>query len=97
MKAVSSRRPETGLTSIIDLTFREDLLYVAQLDDSGWPAIESGGGTGGSVHACSLATGACETVVSGIPMLTSIAFRGDTLWGAVWALVPGLADVVRLT
>jgi hypothetical protein len=35
-------------------------------------------------------------VVSGIPMLTSIAFRGNTLWGVTWALVPGLADVVPL-
>jgi hypothetical protein len=87
----------TGLTSIIDLAFGPDgRLYVAQLDDSGWPTVEGGGGTGGSVRACSVATGACQTVVSGIPMLTSIAFRGSTLWGAVWALVPGRADVVPL-
>ena len=31
------------------------------------------------------------------PILTSIAFHGSTLWGAIWALVPGLADVVPLT
>jgi len=87
----------TGLTSIIDLAFGPDgKLYVAQLDDAGWPTIEGGGGVGGSVHACDVATGTCQTVASGIPMLTSIAFRGGTLWGAVGALVPGLADVVRL-
>src|SRR5439155_6684586 len=86
-----------GLTSIIDLAFGPDgKLYVAQLDDSGWPAIEGGGGTGGSVHACSISTGTCRAVVSGIPILTAIAFRGDTLWGAIWGLVPGLADVVPL-
>jgi hypothetical protein len=88
----------TGLTSIIDLAFGPDgKLYVAQLDDNGWPAVEGGGGIGGSVHACSVSTGACQTVVSGLPMLTSIAFRGSTLWGAIWALVPGRADVVPLT
>jgi hypothetical protein len=87
----------TGFTSIIDLAFGPDgRLYVAQLDDSGWPAAEGGGGTGGSVHACTVSTGTCQTVVSGIPILTSIAFRGSTLWGAMWALVPGRADVVPL-
>ena len=87
----------SGLTSIIDLAFGPNgKLYVAQLEDNGWPALEGGGGVGGSVHACSVATGTCQTVVSGIPILTSIAFRGDTLWGAIWALVPGRADVVPL-
>jgi hypothetical protein len=88
----------TGFTSIIDLAFGPDgKLYVAQLDDAGWPAVEGGGGSGGSVHACSVSTGTCSTVVSHVPILTSIAFRGDTLWGTTWALVPGLADVVPLT
>jgi hypothetical protein len=87
----------SGFTSIIDLAFGPDRkLYVAQLDDASWLAVEEGGGVGGSVHACDLTTGSCQTVVSHIPMLTSIAFRGSTLWGAIWALVPGLADVVPL-
>ncbi len=89
--AVSAR------TSIIDLAFGPDSkLYVAQLEDTGWPAVEGGAGVGGSVHACNVETGACQTVVSGIPMLTSIAFRGDSLWGTILALVPGQADVVPL-
>jgi hypothetical protein len=88
----------TGLTSIIDLVFGPDgKLYVAQLDDASWLAVEGGGGLGGSVHACDVTTGSCQTVVSHVPILTSIAFRGTTLWGAVWALVPGHADVVPLT
>lgn len=87
-----------GLTSVIDLTFGPDgKLYVAQLDDASWLAVEGGGGAGGSVHACDVATGSCQTVVSHVPILTSIAFRGSTLWGAVWALVPGRADVMPLT
>ena len=87
----------SGLTSVIDLTFGPDgKLYVAQLDDASWRALEEGGGFGGSVHACDVATGSCQTVVSHVPILTSIAFRGSTLWGAIWALVPGRADVVPL-
>jgi hypothetical protein len=90
----------TGRTSIIDLAFAPDgELYVAQLDDAGWPTVDNGGigSVGGSVHACDVGTGSCRTVASGISMLTSIAFRGDTLWAAVGALVPGLADVVPLS
>jgi hypothetical protein len=87
----------TGLTSIIDLAVGPDgKLYVAQLDDASWLAVEGGGGVGGSVHACDLATGSCQTVLSHVPILTSIAFRGSQLWGAIWALVPGQADVVPL-
>ena len=88
----------SGLTAIIDLQFGPDgRLYVAQIDDAGVGALEGGGGSGGSVHACNVTTGACSTVVSGIPILTAIAFRGGVLWGAILALVPGQADVVPLT
>lgn len=84
-----------GFTSIIDMTFGPDgRLYVAQIDDASWFAL---GAEGGSVHACTPATGACAEIVSGIPMLTSITFRDDDLWGVVSALVPGLRDVVPLT
>jgi hypothetical protein len=87
----------TGLTSIIDLVFGPDgKLYIAQLDDASWRAVEEGGGVGGSVHACDVDEGSCQTVVSHVPILTSIAFRGSTLWGAVSALVPGRADVIPL-
>jgi hypothetical protein len=88
----------TGLTAIIDMQFGPDgRLYVAQIEDEGVGALEGGGGVGGSVHACNVKTGSCQTVVSGIPILTSIAFRGSTLWGSILALVPGAADVVPLT
>jgi hypothetical protein len=92
------------LTAIIDLQFGPDgRLYVAQLDDAGVGAFEGGSGVGGSVHACTVTTGTCSVVVSGIPMLTAIAFRGNDLWGITWALIPEdapppfSADVVRLT
>ena len=70
---------------------------MAQLDDASAGAFEAGEGVGGSVHACNVVTGACEEIVSGIPILTAIAFRGSALWGASWSLVPGLADVAPLT
>lgn len=87
-----------GFTSIIDLAFGPDgRLNVAQLDDASFLALELGASVGGSVHACNLATKACSTVVSGEPILTSIAFRTDgSLWAAINALVPGAADVVQL-
>jgi len=96
-----------GFTSIIDLAFGPDgRLNVAQLEDESWFALEFADGAsavGGSVHACNLATKACQTVVDGVPMLTAIAYRGSRLWGTIWALVPEAApppfaaDVVPLT
>lgn len=65
-----------GFTSIIDLKFGPDgRLYVAQLDDASWLAAEEGAGVGGSVHACNVWSKSCEEVTSGVPILTSIAFR----------------------
>jgi hypothetical protein len=88
-------------TSVIDLAFGPDgRLYVAQFDDASWAAIEifqGNGALGGSVHACDLATKDCDVVASGLPMLTSIAFRNDgSLWGTTWSLVPGQADAVQI-
>ena len=41
--------------------------------------------------------GDCDTVASGLPMLTSIAFRKDgSLWGTTWSLVPGMGDAVQI-
>jgi hypothetical protein len=87
-----------GFTSILDLEFGPDgRLYVAQVDDASWLAMEEGVGVGGSVHACNLTTKVCEEIVSGVPMLTAITFRQDgSLWGTVNSLIPGLADVVQL-
>ncbi len=87
-----------GFTSIIDLAFGPDgRLNVAQIDDASWLALEAGQAAGGSVHACALATLNCETVVSGVPILTAITYRPNgSLWGTRNAFIPGAADVVRL-
>jgi hypothetical protein len=45
--------------------------------------------------ACDLVTTNCQTVVSGLPVLTTITFRSDGLWGATNSFFPG-TDVIRL-
>lgn len=92
-----------GFTSIIDLAFGPDgRLYVVQLNDESWFALELAQAglaapAEGSVHACDLATQACSEIATAVPIPTSITFRNDgSLWGSIWALVPGTADVVPL-
>lgn len=91
-----------GRTSIIDLAFGPDgRLYVTQIDDRSWLAVELAAfaglplALGGSVHACNLTTSVCQQVVSGQPVLTAITFRSDGLWGATNSFFPSL-DVTRL-
>jgi hypothetical protein len=88
-----------GFTSIIDLAFGADgKLYVAELDEQSWFAVEVlGGGVGGTISACDLSTLAVEEVASGIPILTAITFGKDgALWATENALIPGLAQVVEI-
>ena len=64
---------------------------MAQIDDASWLAMEIGAGVGGSVRACELATddvaADCDELVDGVPILTSITYRGQALWGSILALV----------
>jgi hypothetical protein len=88
-----------GFTSIIDLAFGPDgRLYVAELDEDSWFAVEVlGGGSGGTINACDVNTGVCTEVATGIPMLTAIAFDHDgNLWATQNSLVPGSAMVVPI-
>lgn len=88
-----------GFTSIIDMTFGPDgLLYVAELDELSWFAVEFGiPSPGGTINACDVDAGTCVEVATGIPMLTAIAFdTHGTLWATQNALVPGLAEVVEV-
>jgi hypothetical protein len=91
-----------GLTSIVKLAFGPDgRLYAAQIDDQSWlvPELAAFEGApfplGGSVVACDLVTTNCQTVVSGLPVLTTITFRSDGLWGATNSFFPG-TDVIQL-
>ncbi|MDH3190626.1 MAG: ScyD/ScyE family protein [Acidimicrobiia bacterium] len=88
-----------GFTSIIDLAFGPDgNLYVAELDEGSWAAVEIfQTPLGGTVSSCSLASLTCSDVATGLPMLTTITFGKDgSLWAAQNALIPGLAEVVQL-
>lgn len=87
-----------GFTSIIDLAFGADgTLYVAELDELSWFAVELGGGEGGTVNACDVSTLACSVVDDQIPMLTAVTEdRDGTLWATKNALIPGLADVIAI-
>lgn len=88
-----------GFTSIIDLAFGADgRLYVTELDEQSWFAVEVLGiGVGGTINSCDLGTQACVEVASGIPTLTAITFGKDgTLWATKNALTPGMAQVVEI-
>jgi hypothetical protein len=88
-----------GFTSIIDLAFGPDgKLYVAEMDESSWAAVEIfGAPTGGTVNACSLWSRRCQEVATDIIELTAITFAKDgALWGTQNSLDIGAAEVVRL-
>lgn len=88
-----------GFTSIIDMVFdKNGMLYVAELDVQSWFAVEVlGGGAGGTIKACDPQTLQCETIASGIPMLTAITFdKKGNLWATRNALIPGQAEVVKI-
>jgi hypothetical protein len=90
-----------GFTSIIDMAFGPDgLLYVAELDEASWAAVEIfGTPSGGSINACDIAAAvpSCNQIVTGIPELTAITFGKDgSLWATQNAVVPGDAQIVRI-
>jgi hypothetical protein len=87
-----------GFTSIIDMTFGPDgYLYVAEMDELGWFAVEIGAGVGGTINKCDVDTGVCTEVATGIPILTAITFGGDgSLYATRNALIPGAAEVFKV-
>lgn len=88
-----------GFTSIIDLAFGPDgKLYVVELDELSWFAIEAlGVVAGGTINACDLSSLSCVEVATGIPIVTAITFGKDgRLWATRNALIPGLATVVEV-
>jgi hypothetical protein len=84
-------------TSIIDLRWFQGTLYVEQIDDQSFLAVELEQPTTGSVWACDVTSHECEKVAGGKPIMTAIAFRRNgSMWGTINALIPGQADVIRL-
>ncbi|MUP45983.1 ScyD/ScyE family protein [Gramella sp. BOM4] len=88
-----------GFTSIVDMTFGPDgRLYVVELDENSWAAIEIFGQiTGSNIKACDTGTLDCETIASGIPIVTAITFDKDgNLWATKNALIPNMAEVIQI-
>ena len=73
-----------GFTSIIDLAFGPDgRLYVAELDEASWTAVEIFmAPTGGTINSCDVSATSCTEVATGIVELTAITFGKD---GSLWA------------
>ncbi len=88
-----------GFTSIVDLTFGPDwTLYVVELDEASWWSVEFGlPGLGGTVNACDMDPWACAEVATGLTMSMAAAIGHDgAVYVVVRALVPGLAEVIKL-
>jgi hypothetical protein len=87
-----------GFTSVIDLAFGPDgSLYVVELDEESWLAMNMGKGTGGSVNKCNVSTGACTQIATGLPMVTSVAVEdGGAVHVVTRALIPAQVDISRL-
>ena len=78
-----------GFTSIVDLEFGPDgTLYVVELDEESWLAMQNGKGTGGSL-ACNSSGWVCTQIATGKPMLSAVAVGGDgTKFIVTNALIP---------
>ncbi len=87
-----------GFTSIIDLAFHKGKLYVAELDEQSWAAVEIfQTGVGGTISECSVKKKTCEVVAEGIPQLTAITFdKRGRLWATQNSLVPNGAEVIKI-
>jgi len=88
-----------GFTSIIDIAFdKNGMLYVAEFDEKSWFAVEVlRNGAGGNIKVCNTETLECQTIASGIPMLTAITFGKDgKLYATKNSLIPGQAEVIEI-
>jgi hypothetical protein len=88
-----------GFTSIIDLAFGDDgQLYVAEMDEASWAAVEiTGNPIGGSINACDVNSATCDEVANGIHELTAISLGKDgSLWATQHSLVPGSAELFQV-
>jgi hypothetical protein len=87
-----------GFTSIVDLNFGPDgTLYVTELDEASFFALELGQPAGGTVNACAFGSWSCSVVAGGLPMPMATATTKDgSLYAVILALVPGETAVIPL-
>jgi len=89
-----------GFTSIVDINFGPDgTLHVVELDEASFLAVELGGAdaVGGTIDACTWGSFACTKEASDLPMPIAVTVRNRAVYAAIWALVPGQAQVIRLS
>ncbi|HYT65800.1 MAG TPA: ScyD/ScyE family protein [Vicinamibacterales bacterium] len=88
-----------GFTSIVDLTLgRDGTLYVTELDEATWAAVEFGRPlAGGTVNACDTSSWTCREIATGLtmPIATAVDRRG-AIFVAINALIPGAARIIAL-
>jgi hypothetical protein len=87
-----------GFTSIVDLNIdKHGTIYVTELDEATWFAIEIGDGVGGTVNACNRRSWSCSEVATGLPMsIASTPGKHGKLYAAINVLIPGQAEVIRI-
>jgi hypothetical protein len=88
-----------GFTSIVDLAFGPDgTLYVVEMDEATWAAVEFGvGAVGGTVNACDSSTWTCSEFATQLPIPMAVAVDGSgKVFAAINALIPGQAQIVEL-
>ncbi|MBI4907643.1 MAG: ScyD/ScyE family protein [Acidobacteria bacterium] len=89
----------SGFTSIVDLTFGPGgTLYVVELDEASWAAVEFGFPTlGGTVNACNSSTWTCTPVATGLPQAIAATVGTDgKVYVATQVLIPGAAEIIAL-
>lgn len=88
-----------GFTSIVDLHFAADgTLYVVELDEDSFFAVELEHGAGGTVNACNSTNWNCTQAATNlqIPIAVTTTASGG-LFAAVGALIPGAAEIIEIT
>jgi hypothetical protein len=88
-----------GFTSIVDLVFGPEGLYVTEIDEASWAAVEFGlGAVGGTVNVCDITTWDCSVVATGldVPIATAVTPGGD-VFTALSGFATGVGEIVELS
>ncbi|MFE9691896.1 ScyD/ScyE family protein [Micromonospora sp. NPDC005806] len=88
-----------GFTSIVDLAFAPNgTLYVVEIDEASFLAVELGSGTSGTVNACSPGSWTCTPVATGLSMpMAATVGKDGTVYALTQGLLPGAAKVIALS